>query len=119
MAHAHRWTRFTKPSQDDHVKKIWLILRVLSPPLYWRLTPFQFRFRISRRAASEDREEARKSGASGALEYMSLIEGATTLLSVTVGELPPGQLSGKGCRFLFREDDLHLMRASEDIIKGF
>ena len=101
------------------LKKIWLILRVLSHPLYWRLTPFRFRFRIHQSAASEDRQEARKSGASGALEYVRLIEGATTLVSVTVGELPVGQLSGKGCRLLFRGDDLHLLRASEDIIKGF
>lgn len=103
----------------SQVKQFWLILRVLSHPLYWRVTPFQFRFRIHQSDAVDDRREACEAASTAAKDYLRMIEGAATLLSVTVGDLPLGQLSGRGCRFLFRGEDLHLLRASEDVLKGF
>ena len=101
------------------MKKIWLIMRVLSQPLYWRVTPFQFRFRISQYEASRARREAEECSSPAAIRYLGLIEGAVTLISVTVGKLPRGKLSGEGCDFLFRGEDLRLLRASVAILKGF
>jgi len=103
----------------SQVKKLWLILRVLLHPLYWRVTPFQFRFRIHQSDASDCRRNAREAGSSAATDYLRITEGAASLVSVTVGDLHLGQLSGRGCRLLFRGEDLHLLRASQDILKGF